>query len=244
MTLPARAADLTVFAAASLGDVLNDIAQDWQDKQNSELRIVLAGSATLARQIEAAAPADIYLSANTDWMDWLEQGGHVVAESRVDVAANRLVLVTNDDQNRSEAILDEDTIISELLGADGRLAIALPEAVPAGIYARQALTALGQWDDLVHRLAPTDNVRAALSLVALGEAPIGVVYQTDAIAEARVALAGVFPDTLHDPILYPAAIVATSDHRTNAQEFLDFLMSDEGQAAFADHGFLPVGASD
>ncbi len=236
LAVPAKAADLTVFAAASLGDAMADLALAWDSETGQSLTLVLAGSSTLARQIDAGAPADVYVSANAAWMDWLSQRGRINPEQRLDVAANRLVLVAHDPAARSEAEITAHTDIQKALGPDGRLAVALPDAVPAGIYAKAALSDLGLWDGL--RLAPTDNVRAALALVALGEAPLGVVYATDALAEPRVVVAGVFPATSHPPIRYPAAVVTESTEVETAGDFVDWLTRDVAQGILARNGFL------
>ncbi|MCI5111712.1 MAG: molybdate ABC transporter substrate-binding protein [Marivita sp.] len=241
LALPAKAADLTVFAAASLGDAMAELAMAWEADTGHSVTLVLAGSSTLARQIDAGAPADIFVSANESWMDWLVEQGQVSAESRVDIASNRLVLVAHDPAAASTADITSQTDILGALGASGRLAIALPEAVPAGIYAKTALTDLGLWDGLSTRLAPTDNVRAALALVALGEAPLGVVYATDAMAELRVVTAGVFPQDSHPPILYPAAVTTYTPSPEAARAFAAWLPSDAAQEILARYGFLPVG---
>lgn len=241
LALPVKASDLTVFAAASLGDALSDLGAAWDGTTGQGVTLVLAGSSTLARQIDAGAPADVYVSANATWMDWLAEQGRVLPDSRVDIASNRLVLVAHAPDFESEADITPQTDILTGLGASGRLAIALPEAVPAGIYAKTALEALGLWGDLSTRLAPTDNVRAALALVALGEAPLGIVYATDAVADPRVRVAGVFPDQSHPPIRYPAAAVADSPNSDAARAFVAWLAQDAAQAILAQHGFLPVG---
>lgn len=237
--IPAAAADVTVFAAASLGDALGDAAEVWETDTGNEVTLVLAGSATLARQIEAGAPADVYIAANMDWMDWLADRGRVLEEGRFDLASNALVLVASDPALTDEREISPDTDILAKLGEDGRLAIALPDAVPAGIYGKAALQTLGLWNDVSQRLAPMDNVRAALALVALGEAPLGVVYATDAVAEERVVVAGRFPDSSHPPIAYPAGVVTDSDAPDVSAALLKWLRSEVGQAAFAQHGFLP-----
>ncbi|SHH93293.1 molybdate transport system substrate-binding protein [Marivita hallyeonensis] len=237
--LPAQAADITVFAAASLGDALTDLAEAWQAETGHSVTLVLAGSSTLARQIEAGAPADIYLSANVDWMDWLAARGRLNEVSRIDVASNTLVLVAHDGAAASEVLLSPKTDIAALLGTDGRLAVALPEAVPAGLYARAGLETLGLWDDVSDRLAPTDNVRAALALVALGEAPLGVVYATDALAEPRVHVVATFPEGSHPAIAYPAALVAESAEPDVASDFLQWLLSAAAQSSLRKHGFGP-----
>ncbi|PWL37260.1 molybdate ABC transporter substrate-binding protein [Marivita sp. XM-24bin2] len=241
LALPAKADDLTVFAAASLGDAMNALATLWTKETGQDITLVLAGSSTLARQVDAGAPADVMVSANDAWMDWLVEQGRVEVESRVDVASNRLVIVAYDPAAASRDIITAQTDIVGELGAEGRLAIALPEAVPAGIYAKTALTHLGLWDGLSARLAPTDNVRAALALVALGEAPLGVVYATDAQSDRRVVIAGVLPDDSHPQIRYPAAVVSDSRNAPAATRFVAWLADEAAQEIFARFGFLPIG---
>ena len=244
LALPVKAADLTVFAAASLGDAMAELAQVWEADTGQGVTLVLAGSSTLARQIDAGAPADVYVSANEDWMDWLVAQGRALPESRVDIASNRLVLVAHDPAAASDAEITTNTDIMGALGPSGRLATALPEAVPSGIYARIALSELGLWDALSTRLAPTDNVRAALALVALGEAPLGIVYATDAMAEPRVVTAGVFPETSHPPIRYPAAVLSDAPSLDAASAFVAWLTGPAAQEILDSFGFLPVGGSE
>ena len=238
LALPAKAADLTVFAAASLGDAMAELAAKWEADTAQDVTLVLAGSSTLARQIDAGAPADVYVSANETWMDWLSERGRIIAESRVDVASNRLVLVAHDPTSASHMDISPSTDIMGALGVSGRLAIALPEAVPAGIYAKTALSDLGLWEGLQARLAPTDNVRAALALVALGEAPLGIVYASDAVAEPRVHIAATFPQESHAPIIYPAAAISDAP---GAAAFLGFLSNSGARAIFERNGFTVQG---
>ena len=239
LTVPAQADGITVFAAASLGDAMGDLAEAWEDETGHSVTLVLAGSSTLARQIDAGAPADLFLSANADWMEWLEDRARVFPGSRFDLASNRLVLITAVPEMASNQEVTTLTDFDAMLGADGRLAVALPEAVPAGIYAKAALTHLSHWDRVKDRLAPTDNARAALALVALGEAPLGVVYATDALAEPHVHIAGVFPTSAHPAIRYPAAMVADTEDADTSTAFLDWLKADAVQSILAMHGFLP-----
>lgn len=239
--LPAQASDLTVFAAASLGDVIDSLSRAWTVETGVAVTVALAGSSALARQVDAGAPADVIVLASEDWMVWLRERDRLLPDTERFVASNRLVLVANGAGVPSDEPITETTDLPAMLGPDGRLALALPDAVPAGIYAREALTALGLWGDIEGRLAPTDNVRAALALVALGEAPLGVVYATDAAAEPKVHVAGVFPQALHAPILYPAAVVADTDRPDAAQDFVTWLSTDPAQAILGGYGFLPVG---
>ena len=244
LAVPAKAADLTVFAAASLGDAMAELATIWEGETDQAIALVLAGSSTMARQIDAGAPADVYVSANETWMNWLAERGRIIAESQVDIASNRLVVVAHDPNAASEIEVTAKSDILGALGPSGRLAIALPEAVPAGIYAKAALTDLGLWKGLSARLAPTDNVRAALALVALGEAPLGIVYATDATAEPRVVIAGVFAEASHPPIRYPAAVTLDASHQETASAFVAWLVSPAAQEVLRGYGFLPVRRSE
>ncbi len=224
---------VTVFAAASLKEALDEIVQNFQAETGHEVTISLAGSSQLARQIQAGAPADIFVSANADWMDVLERDGLLVPGTRFDLAGNRLVLIAP--TGGAPFALERRINLAARLG-DGRLALALTKAVPAGIYARQALTGLGLWDQVVGRLAETDNVRAALALVALGEASLGVVYTTDALVEPRVDVVATFRATAHDPIVYPAARITDRDNLA-ADAFLAWLQGSKARAILKVRGF-------
>ncbi|WP_245848164.1 molybdate ABC transporter substrate-binding protein [Actibacterium ureilyticum] len=226
----ASAVQITVFAAASLKESLEQIAASYERQTSDQVRLSMAGSSTLARQIEQGAPADIYLSANPDWMDWLQDRGLIDAATRVDLLRNRLVLIA---PTRPR--------IKGLDFGDGRIAMALVDAVPAGIYGKAALETLGEWPALQSRVVQTDNVRAALALVALGEAPRGIVYQTDALAEPRVQVLAEFPADSHPPIIYPAAIVAGRDSPAS-QRFMAYLLSDQARAIFGAAGFAVMQA--
>ncbi|SHI30903.1 molybdate ABC transporter substrate-binding protein [Wenxinia saemankumensis] len=221
--LPASA-EITVFAAASLGGVLDEVAAEYTAGTGEAVAISYAGSSLLARQIEAGAPADVFVSANPDWMDVLEEAGLVAA--RTELLGNALVLVGP----AGAPALEIADLPAEL--GDGRLAVALTEAVPAGIYGRAALTSLGLWDALSGRLAETDNVRAALALVATGAAPYGIVYATDAALEPRVAILDRFPPESHAPITYPAAALTQA-----GAPFLAWLRGEAAGARFAAAGF-------
>lgn len=233
---PAWAADLTVFAAASMGDVLREAADQWSEDTGHRVTIAPAGSSILARQIAAGAPADIFVSASSDWMDWAETQGVIADGTRRDLTGNELVLIGHGDG--AEGAFPDD--ISGLLIGDARLAMALVDAVPAGIYGKAALTSLGQWKDLSARVAQTDNVRAALALVALGEAPLGIVYASDAVSEPRVHIRARFPSSSHKAIRYPAAVTSDAQAPEAADAFLEWLTSAQGQSLFARYGFVPV----
>ena len=235
---PVRAADpVTVFAAASLQGALSDVADGFEAATGQRVRLVHAGSSTLARQIQAGAPADIFISASVDWLDVLIADGLAIPASRLDLFSNRLVLIAHGREAPAVA-LSPDLDLAALLDG-GRLAVALTRAVPAGIYAKAALTSLGLWEQAAAHLAETDNVRAALHLVALGEAPFGIVYATDAQAEDSVSVVATFPEAAHPPIVYPAALIAGRENRGAA--FLKWLQGPESAAIFRAHGFLPLG---
>lgn len=233
---------LVVFAAASLGEVIEAISADFSGQTHQPVRTVHAGSAQLARQIDQGAPADVFISADEDWMDWLQVHEHVVpAASRI-IASNALVLIApQTDTAPSLDLTPGPALRAEILArlGDGRLALAEPD-IPAGHYARQALTALGLWDGISDKLAGTENVRAALALVARGECPLGIVYATDAIAESRVRVVGAFAARDHAAIVYPAAAVQRPGaDPERAQAFVDWLAGPKGQAQLHRFGFAP-----
>ncbi len=232
----ARADDdsLLVFAAASLKNAMDGVAQAYETAHDARVKVNYAGSSTLARQIERGAPAEIYVSANQDWMDKLQEDGHIDNASRVDLLANSLVLIAPKDSTVTLSIAP-DFPIARTLG-DDYLAMANTDAVPAGLYGRQALSTLGVWGALNGHVAQADDVRAALALVARGESPLGVVYASDAVAEKDVRVVDTFPADSHDPVVYPAAIVKGVDD-PQAASFLTFLQSDEAAVIFKKWGF-------
>ncbi|MCV6586215.1 MAG: molybdate ABC transporter substrate-binding protein [Marinibacterium sp.] len=234
----AQAEALTVFAAASLGDLLEDIADDWTAETGQGVVISPAGSSLIARQVAQGAPADLVILANHDWMDWLQARGAIDSDSRFDWLGNRLVVVAPADASLSDLDMGDPQAWQDALGP-GRLAMALTTAVPAGIYGRAALTDLGVWPVLAPRLAEADNVRAALAWVAAGAAPLGVVYATDAQAEPRVAVVATLPADSHPPIRYPAAL--RPDAGQAARDFLTYLQGPDARAHAAAHGFAPAG---
>lgn len=225
--LPVRAEPLVVFAAASLKAPLDQLAA-----RHGDTVVSYAGSGALARQIMQGAPADVVVLAHPDWMAALNASGAVVAESEVEVAGNDLVMIGPADA--ADLPLTADGLRQRLGG--GRLAMGFTQAVPAGQYGRAALTHLGLWNDVTGHVAEVDNVRAALVLVARGEAPLGVVYATDALASDAVSVVAAFPPESHQPIRYPAALVRDTPA---ARAFLALLASPEGQAIFAAAGFTP-----
>ncbi len=226
--LPAHAERLTVFAAASLKEALDEIISIYPGKAIASY----GASSMLARQIERGAPADVFISADRDWMDYLDRKSLLIPGTRRDLLRNHLVLISP----ASSPVKLQPAPgfpIARALG-NGRLALAEPGSVPAGRYAKAALEKLGVWPQVANRVAGAENVRAALALVARGEAPLGIVYRTDALAEPRVAIAGTFPDDAHPPIVYPAAAIAG---RTSGPAFLSFLSSPEAKRIFEKHGF-------
>jgi len=237
LLLPAAARGQTVFAAASLTDALQDVAKLWQQAGHAPPRLSFGASSTLARQIDQGAPANIFMSADERWMDYLAQANRLEAGSRRDLLTNHLVLIVpKASAPAAPATVGPGFDFARLLGPDGRLATGDPAHVPVGLYARQALTRLGLWDAVSPRLAPTADVRAALLLVERAEAPAGIVYSTDAAASPGVAIAAIFPDDSHDPITYPIALVAGAA-TPDARAFLAFLEGPAAGAAFARFGF-------
>lgn len=234
---PAGPGPLVVFAAASLTESMEAAARAYTARSGQAVQVSFAGSPALARQIAQRAPADVFVSADTEWMDWLQQRGLVDPASRSGLLGNALVLVAHADNPAPGLALAPGVDLLPLLGGDGRLAVALTGSVPAGKHAQAALASLGAWPAVAPRLAETENVRAALLLVARGEAPLGVVYATDAKAEPRVRVLGTFPPASHPEIVYPVARVAASRHPM-AGDFVQWLGSPEAAAIFLDHGFV------
>ena len=232
---PDKPAPLTVFAAASLKESLDEAATAYERGGGAAVRVSYAASSALARQIEQGAPADVFVSADLDWMDALQKQKLVDPASRRNLLGNTLVLVAPKD-SKVRASLKPGVDLAALLGADGRLALALTDSVPAGKYAKQSLVKLGAWEGVKSRTAEAENVRAALLLVARGEAPLGIVYGSDALAEPTVRVVGTFPADAHAPIVYPIARVAASAH-PQAKTFVQWLQTPAARAIFARHGF-------
>lgn len=230
----AQAERITVFAAASMTNALAEIETDFEAATGHDLVVSLAGSSALARQIQQGAPADIFISASTDWMDIVESDGLIEAGTRFDLLGNTIVLVAFGTE-ADPVEITPDLDLAGLLGT-GRLAMALIDSVPAGVYGKAALQELGLWDDVEAQVAQADNVRAALAFVATGEAPYGIVYATDAAAEDRVSIVGRFPPTSHPPIVYPAADLSNRDVPAET-DFLEYLRSPQARAAFERQGF-------
>lgn len=233
--LAAQAQPLTVFAAASLTDAMKDISALWQQDGHPALRQSFASSSTLARQIEQGAPANLFASADEKWMDYLAEHKLIAADTRTSLLGNDLVLIVPATAPVKVAI-GPGFDIASLLGPKGRLATGDPAHVPVGIYAEQALRRLGVWDVVAPRLARTDDVRSALLLVERGEAPVGIVYGTDAAASKGVAVAGIFPSDSHDPVSYPFAVTKVGD-TPDARALLGFITGAKAREVFASHGF-------
>jgi molybdate transport system substrate-binding protein len=225
---------LTVFAAASLKNALDEAVAIHGQRTGTRVTVSYAASSALARQIEAGAPADLFISADLDWMDYLQTRQLIRPATRVNLLGNRLVLVAPSDSRTSLAV-ERGMPLARALG-DGRLAVADPDAVPAGRYAKAALESLGVWSTVTAKLARAENVRAALAFVARGECPLGIVYATDAAAEPKVRIVGAFPAGTHPPIVYPAAITATAKS-AGAASLLQFLGSAAAKPVFEKHGF-------
>jgi molybdate transport system substrate-binding protein len=232
----AGAAEPIVFAAASLKNALDDAAALYKEKTGMDVTLNYAGSATLAKQIEQAAPADIFFAASTDWMDYLDQRDLIDKDSRVTLLGNAIVLVAPKESGANIEIAT-GMPLGALLGEDGHLAMANVDSVPAGLYGKAALEHLGVWASVADRVVQADNVRAALAFVASGEAPLGIVYATDAAAEPAVRVVGAFPADSHPAILYPVALTSPAN-KPEAKAFLDFLKSDAARPAFERQGFV------
>ena len=234
----ARAQDaLTVFAAASLQDAMRDLGMQWQARGNPAPRLSFAASSALARQIEQGAPADLFLSADEPWMDYLQQRDLILAGSRVAPVGNTLVLVAPA-ASTAQASLARGSDLAPLLGPTGRIATGDPAHVPVGRYAQAALEWMGQWQVLAPRLARADNVRAALLLVERGEAPLGIVYATDAAASRSVRVVATFPADSHPPITYPFALTRRAGGSPAARAFLAFVTGPEAAATWQRFGFI------
>lgn len=239
-TVGARGADapggVLVFAAASLANVLGELDKAFTAQTGIHVTSSLAASSTLAKQIEAGAPAGVFFSADLQWMDYLQQRGLLRAGSRRDLVGNSLVLIAPSGSSLRVRI-GPGFDVSRLLG-NGRLAVADPDSVPAGIYAREALKKLGVWNSVSSRLVRAENVRAALEYVARGDAPLGIVYRTDALVEKRVRVVGEFPADSHPPIVYPVAL--TRNASPAATRYLAFITSAEARPIFRKWGFEPL----
>lgn len=235
LAAPALAADkVTVFAAASMKNALDAANAAWTKETSKQTTVSYAASSALAKQIEAGAPADVFISADLDWMDYVASKNLIVAESRSNLLGNRIVLVAPKDGAKPVDI-KAGFDLGALIG-DGKLAMGAVETVPAGKYGKAALEKLGAWKGVEAKVAGAESVRAALTLVSRGEAPYGIVYQTDAAADKGVAIVGTFPAGSHPPIIYPVAILSESKN-TDAKAYLDFLKSEKAEPFFKAEGF-------
>ncbi len=243
LTAPTRLAaqngpTVTVFAAASLKNVLDEAGGAYKAKTGATVHFSYAASSAIARQIEQGAPADVFISADSDWMDYLAKRKLIVGASRRDLLTNHLAIIAPANSTVKLRIAKGMDLAGALKG--GRLSIAGPE-VPAGKYGRASLTSLGVWDAVKDHVVDAENVRSALSFVALGEAPLGIVYDTDAKTEPKVRIVGLFPDASHPPIVYPIALVAAS-HNAAAGPFLVWLEGRQAAALFRKYGFTVLAA--
>lgn len=231
---PVRAAEVVVFAAASMKTALDALAAGFQAETGHRVTISYGGSNALARQILAGAPADIFISAAVNWMDEVEKAGLVAEGARTDLLGNTLVLVAHG-KDAAPVAIGPGFDLAGLLG-DGRLSMAMVDAVPAGQYGKAALASLGVWAEVEASVAQSENVRAALTLVAAGEAPYGIVYATDAAASDNVTVVGTFPAGSHPAIVFPAALLRGAADAAD-RAFFDALSSDAANATFAAQGF-------
>lgn len=235
LALPAHAEEVVVFAAASLKTALDDVAAAFEAATGHQVTVSYAGSNALAKQIIEGAPADIFLSAAVNWMDEVEAEGLVVPGTRADLLGNRLVLIAHG-KGAAAVEIGPGLDLAGMLG-DGRLSMAMIAAVPAGQYGKAALESLGLWPDVAGAVAQSENVRAALALVAAGEAPFGIVYATDAVAEDNVTVVGTFPEESHPPIVYPVALLTGAADAAD-RAFLEALSGEAARARFAAEGFI------
>lgn len=228
-----HADDITVYAAASLTNVIKTLAASYEQGKTTHIKPSFASSSTLAKQIEAGAPADLYLSADTQWVDYLQHRRLIDNGSRKDLLGNELVLIAPATQPRTVEMKPGRGLAS---GFTGKLCMGDPSHVPAGIYGQQALQSLDWWDALAKRVVGTEDVRTALAFVQRGECPLGVVYATDAAASTQVMIAGRFAASSHDPIIYPIALLPRAS--AEARDFYRYLQGDAAKAVYRQAGFV------
>lgn len=233
----AMAADVTVFAAASLTNALQDISAQYKKEKRVDVVASYASSSTLARQIEQGAPADLFISADQQWMDYAIDKQQMLANTRFTLLGNELVLIAPKDSKITKVEIDKKTDWKKLLEG-GRLAVGDPDHVPAGIYAKESLENLGAWSTLAPEMARANNVRSAMALVERAEAPLGIVYGSDAVASDKVKVVGIFPEASHKPVEYPMAIVKGHENPT-VTAFYDYLKSPAAAVIFEKYGFTP-----
>jgi molybdate transport system substrate-binding protein len=227
---------ITVFAAASLTNVMQELGDGFMKETSIPIRFSFAASSALARQIENGSPADVFFSADLEWMDYLQARNLIQRDTRHDVLGNRLVLIAPAD-SKIKLKIEPHFPLAATLGKS-RLATGDPDSVPVGRYAREALTTLGIWNDVADRLVPADSARSALEFVDRGEVPLGIVYETDALIDKQVRVVDVFPANSHLPIIYPIAL--TSAAKTDAARFVAYVRGPAGDIAFKAYGFTPL----
>lgn len=230
-----RAEEVVVFAAASLTNALNEVGAAFAAQTGHTMKPSYAASSALAKQVEQGAPAHVFASADLKWMDYMAEKKLVDPDTRFNLLGNTLVLVAPADSPTSKVEIDPKTDIAALVGT-GHVATGNPDSVPVGLYFKQAMQRSGQWEAVRPKIASTDSVRAALAFVERGEVPYGVVYATDAAVSKKVKVVGVFPDTMHDPIVYPFALVAGKESPA-AKALLDYIRSPAAKGVFVKHGF-------
>jgi molybdate transport system substrate-binding protein len=229
---------LLVFGAASLTNVLDELGPSYTQATGQPVKFSYAASSALVRQLESGAGADVFLSADEDWMNYVQERSLIRTDSRINLLGNRLVLVAPADSTSTLKIAAKFGLRAAL--GDGRLALADPDSVPAGKYARAALTSLGVWDEVAGHLVLGDSVRTALAFVDRGECPFGIVYETDALIDRKVRVVDNFPDSSHAPIVYPVAV--TLKAQAGAEKLVEFLRGPVGRAAFVKYGFTMAAA--
>jgi len=229
-------ASITVFAAASLTNVLQELGDGFTRQTSIPVRFSFAASSALARQIENGAPADVFFSADLEWMDYLQTRNLIQRDTRRDALGNRLVLIAPAD-SKINLKIEPRFPLTKALGT-GRLATGDPDSVPVGRYAREALTTLGVWNDVADRMVRADSVRSALAFVDRGEAPLGIVYETDALIDKHVRVVDVFPANSHLPIIYPIALTRAA--KPDAAKFVAYIRGPAGDVAFKAYGFTPL----
>jgi molybdate transport system substrate-binding protein len=234
----AQEKSITVFAAASLKNALDEVDSLFTAQSGIKVVASYAASSSLMKQIEQGAPADVFLSADVDWMDYGIKHNLIKNDTRQDLLGNRLVLIAPKDSKIGNVTIAPGFDLAALVGS-GRIATGDVRAVPAGLYAKAALEKLGIWSSVESKIAMAENVRAALVLVARGEAPLGIVYETDAKVDPSVKIIGVFPEDSHPPIIYPVAM--TKDAKPDAAQYLAFLTTPEARAVFERYGFRVLG---
>jgi molybdate transport system substrate-binding protein len=231
----AQTQDILVFGAASLKNALDDANARYQRKTGGKIVVSYGASSTLAKQLENGAPADIFISADLDWMDYVAQRKLIKPETRSNFLGNKLVLIAPAD-GKVTLTIGPNFPLAQALGS-GRLAMADPASVPAGKYGKASLEALGVWTSVSDKIAPAQDVRTALTYVSRGEAPLGIVYQTDAVADKGVRIVSAFPESTHPRIIYPMAVTAASNH-PGVGAYTSFLKSSEATSAFENQGFV------